>query len=330
MLRWPLPVLVGDHRVRVEPVSQVAIRTLSMRRGVVGGGLQRAGAWAHPLLLIGYPLANLALLLVFRPAPLADWATTWWRLGEWAAAGELYEHTWRYSPVLLPAVLAVSAAGPFVLAMAQLAAVALLSRLDRRLLYLVAFSAFFWIDLVVGNVFTFTAVAAAFAIAGSRSGSLAYLTLCLLMPRPIQLPLAVWLLWRRPQLVMPFGAILALHTAGVVLSGHGLEWLGALGRAGGTELGAAYAVGPGQWIGFWWLLVAWPLAAVMAWRGSAAMAASAGVVATPYLLPQYLLIAVVAASRPRWLVWAVRVGVLTSWAVVRRWGPHATRGAQRV
>ncbi len=51
---------------------------------------------------------------------------------------------------------------------------------------------------MAGNTFTFVVVAAAFALRGSRFGALAFLALTALMPRPVQIPLALWLLWTRP------------------------------------------------------------------------------------------------------------------------------------
>ncbi|HEY7737407.1 MAG TPA: hypothetical protein VIC63_00025 [Candidatus Limnocylindria bacterium] len=242
-------------------------------------------------LLVIYGIANLGILLLLRPAPNADWATAWWNLESWGA--EVYEHPWRYSPVLLPVFSVIVAAGPWALAAAHFVALPLLLRLGWWPFWLVAFSAFFWVDLVVGNVFTFVAIAAAFAIAGSRPGSIAFFLLTVVMPRPVQLPLALWLVWRRPDLRLAFAALITLHAVGLVVSGLGAEWVRSLGTSSELTF-APFSVGPGTVFGFWWLLVGIPLAAVMVWRGSAAAASLAGVVASPFLLPQYLLMGIVA------------------------------------
>lgn len=243
-------------------------------------------------ILVAYGLVNLVALLVLRPALNADWATSWWPLEGWG--NEVYEHEWRYSPVLLPVAALMVAGGPWVLGVAHLAAVATLARLGGWMLWLVALSAFFWVDLLVGNVFTFVAVAAAFAIAGSRPGAVLYLALVVLMPRPIQIPLAVWLVWRRSELRIPFALIFGLHAVGVAASGLAMPWLGSL-FGSLSQVSEPFSLGPGRLFGIWWLVVGIPLAVLMVWRGSAPVAALAGLVASPYLLPQHLLMGVIAA-----------------------------------
>jgi hypothetical protein len=243
-------------------------------------------------MLVAYGLANLLVILLLRPALNADWATAWWNLQAWG--DDVYDHPWRYSPLLLPVFSVVVAAGPLVLAGAHVAAVGSLLLLKNRLTFwMVAFSAFFWLDLIVGNVFTFVAVAAAFAVAGSRAGSVIYFTLTLLMPRPVQLPLAIWLAWRRPDLRLPFAFLVALNILGLALSGLGIEWIRSL--VASSELTyAPFSIGLGRLFGLGWLLVGVPIAALMVWRGNASVAAAAGVVVSPFLLPQYLLMGVVA------------------------------------
>lgn len=242
-------------------------------------------------LLVGYGLLNLVLLVLMLPAPNADWATAWWPLESWGS--HVYDHPWRYSPLLIPVVALIVVGGPWVLGGAHLLGVALLARLGDWTVWLVAFSAFFWVDLVVGNIFTFVAVAAAFAVAGSRTGSMVYLALTLLMPRPVQIPLAVWLVWRRPELRAPFALILVVQAVGVIASGLAGQWLGSL--LGSTSLTfEPFSLGPGRIFGLWWAVVGIPAAALMIWRGSASVAALAGLVASPFLLPQYLLMGVIA------------------------------------
>jgi hypothetical protein len=245
-------------------------------------------------LLVGYGLLNLVLLLLLRPAPNADWVTAWWPLESWGS--QIYEHPWRYSPLLVPVVGLMVAGGPWVLGAAHLMAVSVLARLGDWTVWLVAFSAFFWVDLVVGNIFTLVAVAAAFAVAGSRAGSVLYLALTLLMPRPVQIPLAIWLVWRRPELRTPFALIFVVQAVGVVASGLAGQWLGSLFGSASLTF-ETFSLGPGRIFGLWWVVIGIPAAALMIWRGSAAVAALAGLVASPFLLPQYLLMGVIAIPR---------------------------------
>ncbi len=242
-------------------------------------------------LLAGYAAVNLIVLVLLRPAPNADWATAWWPLQSWGQ--QLYDHPWRYSPLLIPVVGIMVSGGPVALGIAHLGAIALLSRLGGRIMWLVGFSVFFWVDLIVGNVFTFVAVAAAFAIAGSRMGALWFIALTLLMPRPVQIPLAIWLVVHRPDLRLPALAITLVQIVGLVASGLGEAWIVSLfGSASLTY--ASFSLGMGRIFGNQWILVGIPVATVMVWKGSAAVAALAGIVASPFLLPQYLLMAVVA------------------------------------
>jgi hypothetical protein len=245
-------------------------------------------------ILVAYGLVNLLILLALRPSPNADWATSWWPLAGWG--NDAYEHPWRYSPVLIPVAALVVAGGPWVLGAAHLVAVAALTRLGFWMLWLVALSAFFWVDLLVGNVFTFVAVAGAFALAGSRGGALLYLVLTLLMPRPVQIPLAFWLLWQRPELRISFALVFGLHAVGVLASGLAGPWIGAL-IGSLSQASEPFALGPGRLLGAWWLVIGIPAAALLVWRGSDRMAALAGLVASPYLLPQHLLLGVIAIPR---------------------------------
>ena len=130
-------------------------------------------------LLAAYALANLALLLLLRPAPNADWATAWWPLESWGQA--VYDHPWRYSPLLIPVLGVIVFGGPISLGVAHAGGVGAAGPPQSSGWCCSSASAsFFWIDLIVGNVFTFVAVAAAFAIAGSRIGALSFIALTLL------------------------------------------------------------------------------------------------------------------------------------------------------
>jgi hypothetical protein len=56
----------------------------------------------------------------------------------------------------------------------------------------------FWYDLLLGNVLVFVLLAGARALRGSRVATFAFLAMTVLMPRPLMVSLAAWLLWQRP------------------------------------------------------------------------------------------------------------------------------------
>jgi hypothetical protein len=127
-------------------------------------------------------------------------------------------------------------------------------------------------------------VAGAAALAGSRIGTGVYLLLALLMPRPLAVPLLVWLLWKRPEWRIPFAVAVVLNVVAVVALGYGPAWLTALLHAGeGTSVAD---FGPAAFIGTLWVPIGLVLAAFLTWRGRLGLASLA---ASPYWLPQYLL-----------------------------------------
>jgi hypothetical protein len=274
------------------------------------------------LWVVAYGLLNLGLLLIFRPAPNADWAGTWW----WVAT-DPWSHHYRYSPAFLPVVHLVVAIGPWGWAALHAAAIATLLRLGLPVLTLFALSAFVWHDVIAGNFFTFGLVAGAFAISGSRTGALAFLALTLVMPRPVQLPLALWLLCHRPDVRVPFAVMFTIHAVLVLLTGEGAVWAEVL-IGSSSQVAAAYTIGPGAIIGSGWLLVGVPLGAALWLRNQPALA---GLAVAPYLLPQYLGMALLAvvprlAERP-WVALLEGRGVdrLDLAAVRRRHGDAEVR-----
>jgi hypothetical protein len=141
----------------------------------------------------------------------------------------------------------------------------------------------FWFDAAQGNVFVFVVVAAVLAIQGSRGGKLAFLVLMTLMPRPLGLPLAVWLLWTDRTLVRPTALWFVIHFALVFVSGDLVQWLAALAAA---DVTAGVTLGPTAWFGRWWLVAGVPIALWLARHGRLGWA---GMAVSPYLTPQYLL-----------------------------------------
>ena len=157
---------------------------------------------------------------------------------------------------------------------------------DPLLIVLALVSWAFWMDVASANTFVFVFVAGALAVGGSRIASLAYLALFLLMPRPVQIPLAIWLLMRRPSLRIPFALLAASHSLFVLMTGYAADWIGAMTSYAANPID----LGPGHWIGAWWLLLGVPVAALFMLKGHHGWA---GLSLSPYLLPQYLLMPLV-------------------------------------
>lgn len=227
---------------------------------------------------------NLALILSLRPDPEhPDWQL-WLSLPDKIATGTLYAQTgetvYVWSPVIAPIMALAPFIGYWVWAALHVAVVFLLR--DWRLIGFMLVSWGFWIDVIGGNTFGFVLVAGALALAGSRPAALVYLVLCIVMPRPIQLPLAVYLLWTMPGLWRTAGVALALHSLAVVATGYFDEWIGAMLAQHGPPSGN---LGPTAFLGRAWLIVGIPLAAWLTWRGRVGWA---GLAVSPYILPAYL------------------------------------------
>lgn len=144
----------------------------------------------------------------------------------------------------------------------------------------------FWWDLALGNVLTFVMVAAYHALKGSRFGIVSYVALSVLVPRPLMIPVLAWLLIKYPlarwSLLGFGGAVLGITVA----LGQTGAWMANLANASGVEMTAAYNLLPSKVMGYWWLAIAWPLAAVAFMRGYLGIAS---VLIAPYSIGYYFL-----------------------------------------
>lgn len=152
----------------------------------------------------------------------------------------------------------------------------------------------FWDDLNGGNAMIFSGLIAFWAWRGNRPAGWAYLAMCLLIPRPLFLPLLVWLLWKRPRLRWPFVGLFVAHALLVAVIGWGPEWIARLTESGG-DMVSGWNFAPSRWIGWWWMLAAVPLAVWLTWKGRIGLASLA---ASPYIFPFYGLMLVLEATRP--------------------------------
>jgi hypothetical protein len=218
-----------------------------------------------------------------------DWAMLT-ELPERLADGRLYEVGAGYHLVWAPmaawfmAYAIVPLGYSFWLGL-HLAALVLLR--NRALIALSLISHPVWLDTIIGNSFTFVFVAGMIAIQGSRAGALTYLALSLLLPRPVQAPLALWILWRRPDTRLPFAAMAAIVIAATVWSGYAEQWIAAVLPFAGASYDNPANFGPTNLLGAPWFVVGIPLAWWLTLKGRNGLA---GLAVSPYLLPQYFLV----------------------------------------
>ena len=142
-----------------------------------------------------------------------------------------------------------------------------------------------WFDIQTGNIMIFVAVTAIWAARGNGPATALFLALTVLVPRPLMLPLAAWLLWHRPAWRLPFVAFFLVHAAVVVAGGYATDWLVALTTVE-AELTSAFNFGPSALIGALWIPIGAALAVWLTWRGRLGFASLA---ISPYWLPYYFL-----------------------------------------
>jgi hypothetical protein len=226
------------------------------------------------IILAGYPGAD---LVVYQEAAR--------RISEGGLYANDPTYIFRYSPIAAYLFIPLGLMTPLIWRALHVAGALALPTWPMRLLLLASWP--FAFDLQLGNVMTFVLLAAAWGLRGNRVGALVFLASCLLFPRPFMLPIGAWLLWRQAWLRWPFVGMFFVHAALVVATGLGGAWLTQLFAS--TEMvGSVFNVGPTALIGLWWLLIGIPLGAWFFWRGRVGLA---GLAISPYLLPYYLMVA---------------------------------------
>ena len=251
--------------------------------------------------------------LLDDPSTLYAWTDTYlFRYSPWAAA--------LFAPMSgLSETAAVWAWFAIKAAVVAIVAVALGRRWTGDARWLVAGMVLFfppiWHDLALGNVSVFTVAVLAVLLARRDGvGGVAFGLLLLLAPKPHLLPLALWLVFRRPR-----DGVAALATLGIgVLAGMAVfgvdrwvEWIGTfrepLERTFTANVGFSGLLGPaGVVVGVAVAVVVG--AAALARRGDIGLGLSliSGILLGPYTFIHYLsgLVVVVdpvLRSRPRWL-----------------------------
>ena len=219
-----------------------------------------------------------------------DWAV-FEQIPQRLADGSLYHHQLGYNFAWSPAAAWIIAICVLPLGFHVwfiLHAVLLAMLRDGRLIALAVCSILLWIDAGLGNTVGFFFVAGVFALRGNRPGELAFLALFVVIPRPVALPLAAWLLWRQPRTRLPFVAMASAVALSALASGYANDWLNALGPMTASHAEGDANSGPTRLLGLWWMGIGVPLAI---WLTARRHVGLAGLAITPYLFPQYLLLA---------------------------------------
>jgi hypothetical protein len=234
---------------------------------------------------------NVGLILAWGPTMLAthrpDWEM-WQAVWDGLRTGNLYdlgtEIPFAWSPVIAPLMAAVAALGFIPWTVINLAALALLR--DWRLAAVLVLSLGFWTNVAGGNTFLFVVIAGVRAYRGSLNWAIVFFILFLVAPRPIQAPLAAWLVWRMPALRLPALGLFLAHALIVVATGYALPWIETM-----VSLGVpTWSMGPSFWLGFWWLAIGIPLGLVLLWQGRPGWA---GLAVSSYWVPAYFLMPIV-------------------------------------
>lgn len=151
----------------------------------------------------------------------------------------------------------------------------------------------FWHDMVAGNVIVFVAVAGLLSLRGSRTATVAFMVMALLMPRPLMAPLIVWHLWRQPWTRGVFGALFAAHAIAVLATGHAGDWAARMADPPFVMENPGNLTGLLGWA--WWPIGA--TISVVAFRYGHLGLASVAI--QPYIFPQYLMMLLLELCQPK-------------------------------
>lgn len=165
---------------------------------------------------------------------------------------------------------------------------------DWRVVGLALLSWAFWHDVANGNVMTFVLVSAWWALRGSSLGMVAFIILGVLIPRPLMLPVLLWLLWRRPAARWWFGGVAIIVVALSMANGLFDDWLARLLQPGTLQFSSQWNIGPSRVLGAVWIPIGVALAFILARRGWLGLASLA---ISPHIWPYYLNMALLDGPR---------------------------------
>lgn len=194
-------------------------------------------------------------------------------------AGDV-EGAYRYSPLYALIGGITEPLGPWPWRIMSMASLLLL---PRRLALIAAVSFPFWFDLRAGNITTVMAVLAVLSVQGRGWAQVGYFAITVLIPRPLMVPVALWIVWQRRRWWPWLLAAFAMYAAATWATGWLEEWLVVLGRVSAGLEGKTF-LGWQRWLGAWWWAAAVPLAVMLMWRGRLGLASIA---ISPHIVPYY-------------------------------------------
>jgi hypothetical protein len=186
----------------------------------------------------------------------------------------------RWSPLLLGPLTVITTLPFGSWALLHVAAALALPTWPLRLVTLASWP--FWQDVSTGNVMVFILIVAVYAARGHRWAALTFWAFAALIPRPLMLPLVIWLLWKREDRGLGLALMGSLFVGGLAMDSAWIEALGSSGR----DIFNDYNWGPSAIIGWAWVPVGFALAAWFTWKGRIGLAT---LFASPYWLPYYML-----------------------------------------
>jgi len=237
--------------------------------------------------LIGANFVLLAIAwhgLLFAPPPpdwqgLVDAAA---RISHGQDPYAYQEFAFRWSPLAAWLLVPISAAGLIVWQTLHVVALAALPR-KLAVLALVCFA--FWVDVGMGNVVVFGFVLGYLALSRGRVFVVAFTVFALLVPRPLYVPLVVFLFLSRPGDRRAMLATAVVVAALTLATGWLPSWLTVLATSG-SDVANPTNMAPSRLIGLAWLPFAWVGAFLAYRRGRLGLAS---LLASPYWLPYYFL-----------------------------------------
>lgn len=191
--------------------------------------------------------------------------------------------TYRWTPTAAYLLIPLTALPWWAWQLAHVAGALALPGWRVRLLALASYP--WWYDVVTGNLMIFVVLSAAWALRGSRAGVGSFLALTLLIPRPLMIPIAVYLLARHRDWWLPTVAMAAVVALTTIASGFAPDFVQRLVDSG-NELSMGVNMAPSAYLGVVWVPIGILLAIVLFRFRRLGLASLA---LQPYWIPNYLL-----------------------------------------